>query len=219
MHNIQTSALLCIPDTNSLIHMRDIEVINDDLRLWLWKEFDVKLSKTICDEIQSHQILAKGNIQKQCNRSKWSFQVPIDKLEKAFLQSFYPNLDNRGDRGERHNCCVALEAVLSGKYRQVIFLTDELKTTDSKQDGFLFQVFDTFRIGKIWSSLDFVLYLFTRHWNRFRFQIAEGVLRDINSRLGGQRGIPTKRFECYHSKLKEINKTLSQLPAYPKTRS
>ena len=55
----QKSALLCIPDTNSLINMSNIEVAKKDLRLWLWVEFDVKLSSTICTEIQNHRDLAK----------------------------------------------------------------------------------------------------------------------------------------------------------------
>ena len=54
---------------------------------------------------------------------------------------------------------MTLDAILSGTHRQVIFLTNELKTTDPKRDGSLFRVFNNFRIGEIWSSLDFVLYL------------------------------------------------------------
>lgn len=209
MPNRQKSALLCIPDTNSLINMSDIEVAKKDLRLWLWVEFDVKLSPTICTEIQNHQDLAKGGIQKRCNKSVWNFTVRLDQLEKIFLQPFYHNLDSRKDRGERHNCCVALDAVSSGEYRQVIFLTDELKSTSCKRNGFLFRVFDAFPIGRIWSSLDFVLYLFLRHRNRFPFKIAQDVLRRINREVGGTENAIEKRFIDYNYKLEKIKKTLS----------
>lgn len=208
MRNKQKPTLLCIPDTNSLIHMRDIEVAKKDLRLWLWQEFDVKLSSTICTEIQNHRDLAKGSIQKRCNKSVWNFTVQLDKLEKAFLQPFYPDLDSRKDRGERHNCCVALDAVSSGAYRQVIFLTDELKTTNPERNGFLFRVFDSFPIGRIWSSLDFVLYLFLRHQNRFPFKIAEDALRTINRKVGGTEDAIKERFIDYNRKLERIKKTL-----------
>lgn len=209
MSNRLKSALLCIPDTNSLINMSDIEVANKDLRLWLWVEFDVKLSSTICTEIQNHRDLAKGSIQKRCNKSVWDFTIQLDKLEKAFLQPFYHDLNSRKDRGERHNCCVALDAVSSGAYRQVIFLTDELKTTDPDRNGFLFRVFDSFPIGRIWSSLDFVLYLFLRHRNRFPFRIAQDVLRTINREVGGTETVIKERFIDYNCKLEKIKKTLS----------
>ena len=209
MHNRQKSALLCIPDTNSLINMSDIEIAKKDLRLWLWVEFDVKLSPTICTEIQNHRDLVKGGIRKRCNKSVWNFTIQLDRLEKTFLQPFYHDLNSRKDRGERHNCCVALDAVSSGAYRQVIFLTDELKTTDPERNGFLFRVFDSFPIGQIWSSLDFVLYLFLRHRNRFPFKIAQDVLRTINREVGGTEDAMRKRFIDYNRKLEKIKKTLS----------
>jgi len=123
-------------------------------------------------------------------------------------------LERDKDKGERHNCCVAFEAVMSGEYRQVIFLTSELKATDLKRDGFLSSVFDTFPIGQIWSSLDFVLYLFLRHRRRFPFREAEDALRDINSRIKGRKEVVMQRLTDYNRKLKQIEQALLQLPAF-----
>lgn len=214
----QKSTLLCIPDTNSLIHMRNINVANKKLWLWLWEEFDVRLSETICNELHDHSELTDQGMENKCKKSVWSFrgqESKLKKLEQAFVQHFNIQLNGKKNQGECHNCCVALDAILSGSYRQVIFLTNELKTTDPKRNGSLFRVFDNFRIGEIWSSLDFVLYLFARHRNRFRFQIAEGALKDINGRMGGRtrNDIPAERLRCYNNKLKKINETLSQLPS------
>ena len=103
---------------------------------------------------------------------------------------------------------------MSGEYRQVIFLTSELKATDLKRDGFLSSVFDTFPIGQIWSSLDFVLYLFLRHRRRFPFREAEDALRDINSRIKGRKEVVMQRLTDYNRKLKQIEQALLQLPAF-----
>lgn len=226
MPNKQKSTLLCIPDTNSLIHMRDINVANKKLWLWLWEEFDVRLSETICDELRDHPDLTDSGMENKCRKSVWSFREKkntLKKLEEVFVQHFDIKLRGKENQGECHNCCVALDAILSGTYRQVVFLTNELKTTDSKRDGSLFRVFNNLPIGNIWSSLDFVLYLFARHRNRFRFQIAEGALKDINGRMGGRHNfkhnVPTERLTCYKRKLKKIDESLSQLPSYTKMRS
>ncbi len=226
MSNKQYSTLLCIPDTNSLIHMRDIDVSNKKLWLWLWEEFDVGLSETICDELHDHPDLTDTGMENKCKKSIWSFRENksrLTKLEQAFVNQYNIKLDGRNNRGECHNCCVALDAILSGKYSQVIFLTNELKTTDPKRDGSLFRVFNSLPIGKIWSSLDFVLYLFTRHRNRFFFEKAEGALSDINTRIGGKSNsrinVPAERLKFYNNKLKKINETLSQIPSYSRIRS
>lgn len=220
----QKSALLCIPDTNSLIHMRNIDVGNKKLWLWLWEEFDVRLSETICNELHDHPELTDQGMENKCKNSVWNFSGPksrLKKLEQAFVQQFNLKVNDRENQGECHNCCVALDAILSGTHRQVIFLTNELKTTDPKRDGSLFRVFNNFRIGEIWSSLDFVLYLFARHRNRFHFKIAEGALKDINGRMGGKtrNDVPAERLRCYNKKLETINETLSQLLPYPNIRS
>ena len=226
MPDKQKSTLLCIPDTNSLIHMRDINVANKKLWLWLWEEFDVKLSETICDELRDHPNLTDSGMESKCRKSIWGFREKkntLKKLEEVFVQHFNIKMRGRKNKGECHNCCVALDAVLSGTYRQVIFLTNELKTTDPNREGPLFKVFESLPIGKIWSSLDFVLYLFARHPNLFRFQVAGDVLRDVNGRMGGSRSgggmnAPEKRLTHYNGKLKKIGETLSQLPSYAHTR-
>lgn len=201
--------------------MRDIMVANKNLWLWLWEEFDVKLSETICNELHDHSDLTDVGMENKCKKSIWSFNEEnskFKKLEMLFIERFNIKVYDRKNQGECHNCCVALDAILSGTYRQVIFLTDELKTTDPKREGSLFRVFDIIPLGKIWSSLDFVLYLFARHRNRFRFQLAEGALRDINARIGGKsqgkNQTPEKRLKCYNSKLKIIDESLSNILPY-----
>ena len=205
--------LLCVVDTNSLIHMRDIRVARRYLGLWLWREFTVKVSDKIIEEVQRRRKYhpTSSTVQRKCTKSKWEFQNEIKKLESAFLYPFYPNLEGEKNKGELHNCCVALEAILSDKHRQVIFLTNELHTTNPCKKGFIYSIFDTYPIGKIWSSLDFILYLFLRHRKDFPLPEAEKVLRDVNSRMRGKAEDAQKRLITFNQKLRQIDLTLSQL--------
>ena len=211
----QKSYLLCIPDTNSLINMcqTDIVVARKELWLWLWQEFDVKLSDTVFDELNHQQSKTSGGIIKKCSKSIWNYGIQIKRLEPSLLQHFNVELGRREDRGECHNCCVAFEAIAKGEYRQVIFLTDELHSTTPNGKGFLYDVFDTFPVGCIWSSLDFVIYLFMRHRNRFPIEVAKSLLRDINNRVGGKKSIIKDRLKMYNHKLMKIDKSLSGLPS------
>ena len=192
--------------------MRDIRVARRYLGLWLWREFTVGISDTIIEEVQRPRKHRPGHhVQRKCTKSKWAFQNQIDNLENVFLQPFYPNLEGCRNKGELHNCCVALEAILTNKHRQVIFLTDELHSTNPCKTGFIYCIFDTYPIGKIWSSLDFILYLFLRHRKNFPLPEAENVLRDVNSRIGGKIEDAQKRLITFNQKLRQIDLTLSQL--------
>lgn len=205
-------SLLCVVDTNALIHMRGIRVARKDLGLWLWKEFTVKVSDTIIEEVQrQRKHRPSQQVQRKCPKSKWTFQNQIDKLENAFLQPFYPNVEGDKNKGELHNCCVALEAIISDKHRQVIFLTNELNSIDPAQNGFIFRIFDTFPIAGIWTSLHFILYLFLRHRKEFPLHEARDVLRDVNLRMQGKEDVVPDRLLTFDNKLRQIDRTLSQL--------
>lgn len=192
--------------------MRGIRVARKDLGLWLWQEFSVKVSDKIIKEVQKpRKYRPSHHVQRKCTESKWAFQNQIDELENVFLRPFYPNIDGDKNKGELHNCCIALEAILSGKHRQIIFLTDELHITDEKKNGFIFNIFDTFPIGTIWSSLHFILYLFLRHPKEFPFSEAKNALRDVNSRMRGEAVNAQERLVNFNKKLKHIYQTLLQL--------
>lgn len=204
--------LLCIVDTNSLIHMRGIRVARKDLGLWLWREFTVKVSGEIIKEVQkTRKYRPSSHVQRKCAESKWAFQNQIDRLENFFLKPFYQNIEGDKNKGELHNCCVALEAILSDKHRQVIFLTDEIHSTNPCKEGFIYSIFDTYPIGEIWSSLHFILYLFLRHHRKFPLHEARDVLRDVNLRMRGKEDVVADRLLTFDNKLKQIDQTLSQL--------
>ena len=164
---------LCIVDTNSLIYLSEITIRNRSLHRWLWDEFRVAYSRTVWDEMGRH-LKKMGRdakaIKRDGERYVWPlptvvtyeralFGQPIEREVEAGRcrkcgqpvfrkQSFEPDLNVEKDRGERHNCCVALNAVMGGRYRQVIFLTDDYRAVRDYADP----VFQTFPLGSIWSS-------------------------------------------------------------------
>jgi hypothetical protein len=236
---------LCIVDTCSLVYLSEITVANRPLHRWLWDEFKVFYSAAVWDEIQRH-LTKMGrdarSIKKDGQRYKWPlptivtceralFAQPFEReLETGFCRqcrrpklakrSFAPDLDIEENKGERHNCCVALDAVMKGDYRQVIFLTDDYKAVRD----YAGPVFEVFPLGHIWSSYDFVLYLFVRHRQRFPRAEAEAVLRDITARAAGS-GVADhsqqaqeqwmRRLGTYHRKVDKIDRVLNQIGGRP----
>ena len=104
---------------------------------------------------------------------------------------------------------------MAGKHRQVIFLTDDVRAVRD----YVAPVFETFPLGHIWSSHDFVLYLFLRHRRRISPKEAKAALRDVNAKAAGsgfsgqsadapQRWI--RKLNVYHRKVDRIDQVISQ---------
>ncbi|MBC8492244.1 MAG: hypothetical protein H8D43_00560 [Chloroflexi bacterium] len=237
---------LCIVDTNSLIYLSEITIRNRSLHRWLWGEFQVAYSRTVWDEIGRH-FEKMGQDAKAIKRDGeqyvWSlpatatyeralFGQPIEREVEAGRrcricgqpilrkQFFEPDLGVEKDRGERHNCCVALDAVMEGRYCQVIFLTDDYRAVRDYADP----VFQTFPLGSIWSSYDFVLYLFVRHRPRIPQNEVEAALRDVTARVAGSGFADhtqqaqqqwVQRLGTYNRKVKKIGQVLSQIQGGP----
>ncbi len=236
---------LCVVDTSSLIYLSEIPVSNRPLHRWLWDEFEVVYSSAVWAEIRRH-LKKMGRDAKAIKRNgkkyiwrlsratmyeKALFGQPIEreveagycrKCEQLILrgQSFEPNLEVEENKGERHNCCVALDAVIGGHYPQVIFLTDDYKAIRDYTDP----VFKTFPLGSVWSSYDFVLYLFVRYRRRFPRMEVEAVLRDITAHAAGS-GFADhtqeaqerwrQRLVTYTRKVEKIEQVLSQTHGRP----
>jgi len=232
--------LTCFVDTCSLIYMRDIELAHKPLHRWLWQELNVCYSATIWGEIQNH-LHDMGSDATWLSRfgDKYVYPLstptvtsvesimfgharPIDvpggvchccNRDKTRRQNITSVLTGTRDRGERHNCCTALASVIRGKQPQVIFLTDdEAGVRDYVQSGFVTPFF-----GVVWSSLDFLLYLFVHHWRRIPYQQIEAALRDINARKSAPSMGPDKaaksasRLTSYQQRATEIDRLQSAI--------
>lgn len=232
---------LCIVDTCSLIYLSEIELARRSLHRWLWDEFNVGYSQAVWEEIRWHaaKMGQDARIIKR-DGEEYVVRLPtITSCENAlfgppFYRSiqmgqcrqcrqpvferrvFHPNLASEQNRGERHNCCVALDTVMTGKHRQVIFLTDDYRAVRN----YVAPVFETFPLGHVWSSHDFVLYLFVRHRRRIPRDEAKVVLRDVNAKAAGsgfsghsssaqQKWI--QRLGDYYRKVERVDQVLSQV--------
>ena len=212
----RTSKLaVCLPDTNSLIHLRDVTVAGRDACLWLWDEFEIRIAEKIRDEVRDknarNPALKVGSIDKKLTKSIVPLEFNLDLMEKCFLENFDTEFQPDRDLGERNNSQVALQLVIQSKARSVIFLTDELKCVREKE-GFVWKIFDTYPIGVIWNALDFLLYLYLRH-KRFVYAQALDAIRDVNIKIGGKPDEVRKRLVKYSKNLELIQEAKQKLPA------
>lgn len=187
---------LCIIDTCALVDLNNIELARRPLQKWLWKDFEITYSEAVLEEFRtfqhqmsfreiwdahvwrfphmsayeraifsSHQRLLEDKHCKQCRQTTWKTDI------------FKPDLGDTKDRGERYNCCIALNAILEGEYSQIIFLTDDLRAIRDYTAHF----FGIFSLGIVWSLLDFIIYLFTRYQDNISLEDAKNALRDVNA--------------------------------------
>ena len=235
--------VLCIVDTCSLIYLSEIELANKSLHRWLWDEFDVTYSRAAWNEIQN-QMGKMGQSERGFKR-EWSQHIwrlsTMPTCESALFappffreietrmcgqckrpfwksQPFEPDLDREEDRGERHNCCVALDAILTKHCQQIIFLTDD----DRAIRDYVAPVFDVFPLGSIWSSHDLVLYLFMRHRRHIPQKAAKNAIQDVVAKATqALRGQPEERVQkakskwmkkhaAYQRKVERVDQVLSQ---------
>jgi hypothetical protein len=225
----KTGKVLCIIDTCSLVYLKDVKMAGRPLHKWLWSEFDVQFSAVVLDELSSFK-------QKLGFRYNWNDHVwassKIPNYERAIFSSYQRKIEegkckhcrqiiwkdntaktdlaDTDDRGERHNCCVALDAILNGKYTQVIFLSDDLRALRNHVHYF----FETFPLGNIWTLFDFITYLLTKYYGTITLNDVQDALRSIHSQ-----DVPhlvdskkkRQRLEAYDRKLERVAQILSQI--------
>jgi len=204
------SPLICIPDTNTLIHLRDVEIAGRNARLWLWDEFEVRVGGVIPQEAARHPNLMQGQLRKKLEHSVIVLKLQQDRMEQGFLGPLGMSLSQTNDMGERQNCSVALQLVIQNGARQVIFLTDELRIV-YPETGFVKQLFDSYPLGWLWNSLDFLLYLYLRQ-RRFTYEEAENAVRTVNARIGGKQTVAIDRLKTYIQRLQCIDAARQHLP-------
>lgn len=234
---------LCIVDTCSLIYLSEITVANRSLHRWLWDEFKVVYSAAVWDETQ-HHLASMGRDRKRIKRvgekSVWLlstivaceralFGQPFEREEETGFcrqcrrpfferRPFDPDLGTEKDRGERHNCCVALDAILTKDYQQIIFLTDDYLAVRD----YVAPVFKVFPLGSIWSSHDLVVYLFMRHRKHIPQDAAKNAIRDVVAKATEElRKQPEEtthkakskwmgKLVTYHHKVERVDQVLSR---------
>ncbi len=206
--------VICVPDTNALVHLRYVNVAGRSACLWLWDEFEVRVGNRIPREIQdiagNNPELAPSQIRRKLGRSVVELDYALAQMERCFLDPLDTQFDADEDMGERINSQLALQLMARNSARHIIFLTDELRIM-RPNIGFVWKVFNTYPIGLVWNSLDFLLYLFFRQ-TRFLYPQAEDAIRDVNTRIGGNTEAHMARLTDYTRRLNTINVARQRLP-------
>lgn len=206
--------IVCLPDTNVLIHLRGVNVSNKSACLWLWDEFEVQISDEIPQELQNNTArnpdLEVREIARKVPSSVVPLKANLQLMERCFLQQIGIQFNDSYDLGERKNIQLAFQLIAQNQTRQTIFLTDELKAIHPIT-GFVSKTFEHYRLGIIWNSLDFLLYLYFRH-KRIQFQDAQDAIREVNARIGGQAEVAVERLTAYNKRLSIIATARRQIP-------
>jgi len=227
---------LCVVDTCSLVYLSNLRLAGKSLHNWLWTEFHVTYSNAVWEEINRHlHKMGKDakKLQKNGHKSIWT-NCSLAHYERIlFTQSSIPfgyaryagacercnqpiyrpqklqiDITMSEDKGERHNCCVALDALNSGRYQNIIFLTDDFRA----RDRFVKPIFDSIPLGSIWSSHDFVVFLFLRHRDRITRDDIGDVLRDLTANISDQPAETlAKRLRIANEKVDRVAKVSEQL--------
>lgn len=206
--------IVCLPDTNSLIHLRGVVVANKSACLWLWDEFEIQISDQIPQELQNNAArnpdLEVREITRKVLASVVALKSNLEVTERCFLQPIGIEFKDDCDLGERKNTQLAFQSIAQNQTRQTIFLTDERKAVEPAT-GFVYKAFGSYPLGVIWNSLDFLLYLYFRH-KRIQFQQAEDALREVNARIQGKPEVAVERLTAYNKRLKIIAAARRQVP-------
>lgn len=207
-------SIVCLPDTNSLIHLRGINVLNKSACLWLWDEFDVRISDEIPVELQNNvnrnPDLEVREIARKVPSSTITLSVNFDLTEECFFKPLGIEFNHNRDMGERKNTLLAFQSIAQNRTRQVIFLTNERRAVESAT-GFIRKTFDAYPLGVIWNAMDFLLYLYLRH-RRFLLENAQDALRDVNTRMLGTTDAMTERLRLYNNRLDIFDTARRRIP-------
>jgi|SRR3990170_5299464 len=200
---------LCIVDTSALMNLREIECNNEPIYRLLWKEFEVRFSSDVNGEIARHRTQVMPQAEECINKVHYVKRIDILEERLIGLSSSSRHI------GERHNLCVAFD-LFEKQLRHSVFLTDDV----AARRGFIDEFFRIFNIGRVWSSLDLILYLFLRQHRVFSLSAAENALRDVNAHITRNQNPQTRPektaerlaiFADYTKRMHKLNEVLAKL--------
>ena len=209
------ASIACVVDTSILRHWQSLELEGRPLEDWLWREFDVKASEVVLREVEMQRPYWKSSshfrkIERLVRESLFPV-AQVDEVEKALLSDFVDKnlINSPKSKGERHNVCVSVIAVEQCKFAHTIFLTDDLQAIT----GFIASAFNTYKAGCIWTSYDFILFLYLKHRRELPLLAAQNILRDLTANITGY-PMPEEwkqRLVEYWGRLGNLSRALAQL--------
>ena len=199
-----------IIDTSALINLCDVYVGRRHITELLDRLFRVQVPTEIPAEVRRHrkQLLGHDSVILSfaiSARRRFHRQQESDNI---LLNGFAPAANPQWNRGERFMCALGLYLTRKRITGHVILLTDDL----SAHRGFVGWFEQRFRITKIWTSLDLLLYLYAVTHPYWPMAQASVTLKTLNARMRGPHGIVVKRLLEYRGYLNQSNALLNSLP-------
>lgn len=183
---------VAIIDACSIINLDQVNVSSKTALEWLLELFDVEIAKTVIDEVERNYNLSTNMASKLKRRQRTE---NYSQLEQGYLNTFIKlgELDGTriipgtiDDAGERHSCCLAVDGVKRKRNQQVVIISD-----DEGAMKYLFQpILSKLPVGSLWTSAEFLFYIYLCNSETVKFQHLENALRDFVAVLGSARGQP-----------------------------
>ena len=205
---------ILIPDTSSLINIREVYVGQTHIIDVLNQLFNVQVSREIPHEIRRHreeledydkQMLQFVRQARRYFYRDWDY-------EKILFDQFAPNGNPCKNRGERYNCALALWLVRRRYSGQVIMLTDDMNA----RRGFIGWYERHFKTVKTWTSLDLLMHIYLVMFPKWSYVQAYSALKRVNPNVAGTREVITNRLSKYRDYLKLLDSMLKDMPSVKK---
>ncbi len=205
---------ILIPDTSSLINIREVYIGRSHITDVLNQLFNVQVSREIPHEVRRRRSKL-GNYDKPMlqfvRQARRYFPYEQD-YEHLIFNQFSPTDDPNRNRGERYNCALALWLVRRRRTEQVIMLIDDMKAHRGLIDWYE----SRFKTTKVWTSLELLLHIYLTMFPKWPYNHAELALRGVNPHLAGTQVEMTKRLREYRRYLEQLHIMLKALPSVKK---
>lgn len=174
----------CVLDTCSIINLDAIKLVRKDILYYMRRFFDVRVCRTIGEELQKHVDLVSSQEIKYwkpfLNKQTYSPTILTD--DRSVIGPFYstsPTTFGVKDGGEHGNARVALELLLTKRIGHAVFVTDDQKASDA----FLKSMQQSFPGINLWTSVDVILYVgsILLKESKTDFDQIKGALRDVHA--------------------------------------
>ena len=212
---------ILIPDTSSLINIREVYIEQIHIIDVLNQLFNVQVSREIPHEIRRNKSRL-GNYDKlmlQFVRQTRRYFPHEQDYEDLIFNKFSPNGNPSKNRGERCNCALALYLVQKRHAGQIIMLTDDMRA----QRGLIDWYEKHFKATRTWSSLDLILHIYLVMFPKWPYVWADSALRRVHPQVVETQTKTAmemiERLHKYLDYLKELDSMLKDLLSVKKEMS
>ena len=194
---------ILIPDTSSLINIREVYVGQTHIIDVLNQLFNVQVSREIPHEIRRHREELEDYDKQmlQFVRQARRYFPHEQDYEDLIFNTFSPNGNPDKNRGERYNCALALYLARRRYAGQIIMLTDDMKA----HRGLINWCESRFKTVKTWTSLELLLHIYFVVFPKWSYDRAYSALREVNALMDQEKGMEEEEMkEIEEEEMEEI---------------